>query len=100
MKNNKITAKDERATFIENISFRYGYNFISFVLLFDVIYRGLRFNEAAWDLLGIIIVSGLVMTLYQYKQKILNKNWIKTVAITFLMAFIAALLIAFIIKAL
>lgn len=99
MKNNKITNKDERAIFIENVSYKFGYNLITFALFFDVIYRGLILNEAAWDLLGIIIISGLVMTLYQYKQKILDNNWIKTVVISSLIAFIVALLISFIIKA-
>jgi hypothetical protein len=98
MKNYKKNDKDERAIFIENVSFKFGYNLITFVLLFDVVCRGLIFNDAAWDLLGIIIISGLVMTLYQYKQKILDKNWIKTVAISSLIAFIVALLIALIIK--
>lgn len=97
MKNYKKTNRDERAIFIENVSYKFGYNLITFALLLDVIYRGLILNEAAWDLLGIIIISGLVMTLYQYKQKILDKNWIKTVVISSLIAFIVALLISFII---
>lgn len=100
MKNYKKTDKDERAIFIENVSYKFGYNLIAFVLLFDVMYRGLVFKEAAWDLLGIIIISGLVMTLYQYKQKILDKNWIKIVAISSLISFIVALLISFMIKVL
>ena len=97
MKNYKKTNRDERAIFIENVSYKFGYNLITFALLLDVIYRGLILNEAAWDLLGIIIISGLVMILYQYKQKILDKNWIKTVVISSLIAFIVALLISFII---
>jgi hypothetical protein len=63
-----------------------------------VIYRALVLDEAAWDLLGIIIISGLVMTLYQYKQKILEKNWLKTVVISSLVSFVVALAVAFMIK--
>lgn len=95
---NKMVRKDERATFIENVSYKYGYNFIAFALLLDVIYRSLRFNEAPWDLLVIIIISGLVMTVYQYKQKVLEKTWIKPFALALVIAFIFAFLLALIMK--
>ncbi|GAA0719747.1 hypothetical protein GCM10008905_08180 [Clostridium malenominatum] len=95
---NKMVEKDERSTFIENISYKFGYNFIAFTLLLDVVYRGVRFNEAAWDLLIIVIISGFAMTVYQYKQKILGRTWIKTVALTFAITFIFAFLLALIIK--
>lgn len=95
---NKMITKDERTTFIENISYKFGYNFIAFTLLLDVVYRGLRFNEAPWDLLAIVIISGLVMTVYQYRKKILGKTWLKTVAITFVVTFIIAFIIAFVVK--
>ena len=54
---NKMIEKDERATFIENVSYKLGYNLVAYALLLDVMYRGLRFNEAPWDLLVIIIES-------------------------------------------
>lgn len=92
-----MVKKDERTTFIENLSYKFGYNFITFALFFDVIYRSLRFNEAPWDLLVIIIISALVMTVYQYKQKILGKAWLKTAALTFVIIFIFSFLLAFII---
>lgn len=95
---NKMVEKDERTTFIENASYKFGYNFIAFAILFDVMYRGMRFSEAPWDLLFIVIISGFVMTVYQYKQKILVKSWVRTVALTSVIAFILAFLLAFIIK--
>jgi len=67
--------KDERTTFIENKSYKYGYNILSFGLLFDIIYRSIRFNEAPWDLFGLLFLSGIIMTVYQYQQKIFSKNW-------------------------
>jgi hypothetical protein len=96
--NIKKKNKDERETFIENVSYKFGYNMIAFVLLLDVIVRALIYKEAAWDLLGIIGISGFVMTLYQYKQKILNKKWVKTVAISSAIAFVFSFLIAVIIN--
>ena len=49
---NKMVKKDEREVFIENVSYKFGYNFVTFALLLDVVYRGLRFNEAPWETSG------------------------------------------------
>jgi hypothetical protein len=92
---NKIVEKDERTTFIENISYRYGYNFIVFALLFDVMYRSAILNEAPWDLLGINIISGLVMTIYQYKHKILGKTWRKNIVLTVVIALIFGIILGY-----
>lgn len=95
---NKMVERDERTTFIENFSYTFGYKFIAYALLLDVIYRSIKFNEAAWDLLGLVIVSGLVMTIYQYKQKILVKSWLKTICAISVITAIIAFIIAVIIK--
>ncbi len=92
----KMIEKDERTTFIENISYKFGYIFITFALLLDVVYRSLKLNEAPWDLLGLIIISGLIMSLYQYKQKILGKTWLKTFILIFAISFIIAFIMVFI----
>ena len=49
--------RDERTVAVENASFRWGFNFVLFALLADVMYRGLFRNEAAWDLMGLVIIS-------------------------------------------
>ncbi len=95
---NKIIEKDERTTFIENTSYSFGYKFIAYALFIDVIYRGLRFNEAAWDLLAIVIIGGFVSTIYQYKQKILAKSWLKVVAFSSVIAFIIAFLMVIVLR--
>lgn len=92
----KMVEKDERTNFIEKVSYSYGYKFIVYALLLDIMYRSFRFNEAPWDLFAIIIISGFVMTVYQYKQKILGNGWIKAIVITFAIAIISAVLIALI----
>lgn len=97
MKSN-LVEKDERTAFVENISYKFGYRFITFALLFDIIYRSLRLNDACWDLLGLIIVSGFVVSFYQYRQKILGKAWFKTFLITFVSAAVIAAIIALIMK--
>lgn len=41
---NKMVSKDERTTYIENVSYKFGYNFIAFALLIDIMYRA-TFNR-------------------------------------------------------
>lgn len=89
---NKRIEKDERTAFIEKISYGYGYKFITFALLLDIIYRSFRYNEAPWDLFAIIILSGLGMTLYQHRQKILGFGWLKIVALTLTVAVFSAII--------
>jgi hypothetical protein len=88
----KMVEKDERTSFIENVSYSYGYKFIAYALLIDVAYRSYKFNEAPWDLLAIVISSGFIMTIYQYKQKILGKMWLKLTLLTVIIAAVAAAL--------
>lgn len=92
----KIVEKDERTKFIENISYKYGYIFITFALLIDVAYRSFKLNEAPWDLLGIVIISGFVISIYQYKQTILGKTWLKTFILTLIIAFVIAIVMVII----
>ena len=66
--------KDERTTFIENKSYKYGCFIFNFGLLIDIIYRSIRLNESSWDLFGLLFLSGFVMTVYQYKQKLFTEN--------------------------
>lgn len=94
--NDKMVEKDERTIFIENKSYSYGYKFLSIALLLDVMYRSLMLNEAPWDLLVLIMVSGFIMTAYQYKQKILGQKWLKITVIALAVAMVAALITAII----
>lgn len=89
---NKIVEKDERATYVENISYSFGYKFITYSLLLDIMYRSFRFDEAPWDLFGIIIISGFIITIYQYNQKILSKMWLKTILLLSVISCIVAVL--------
>jgi len=89
----RVSEKDERTTFIENVSYSYGYKFLAYALLLDIMYRSFRFNEAQWDLFALIITSGFVMTIYQWKQNILGKSWSRTIAFTFGIALVVAILL-------
>jgi hypothetical protein len=60
---------NERKTAVENTGCKWGLIFVMFALLIDVMYRSAFRNEAAWDLLALASVPGVVCTVYQAWQK-------------------------------
>ena len=70
--------RDERTLTVENASYRWGYLFLAFGVLLIVAYRGLVQEEASWDLLALVIVSGLVTTVYQGSHRVLSGRWAAT----------------------
>lgn len=73
MSTDQIVQRDERTVAVVDASYRWGYPFILFALLIDVMYRGAVRHEAAWDLLALVIVSSGICTVYQARQKILGQ---------------------------
>ena len=69
--------RDERTVAVENASYKWSFIFLIFTLFIDVIYRGLIRQEAAWDLLALVIVGSAIGTVYQVRQKALpyNRAW-------------------------
>ncbi len=70
--------KDERAVAVGNVSEALGYRILAFALLIDIAYKAYRYDVASWDLFGIIIGTGLIVTLYQARQKVLGRGWAKS----------------------
>ena len=68
--------RDERTVAVENASYRWAYGVLTFALLVDVMYRGLFRNEAAWDLMALVIGGGIFCSVYQARQKILAHGWV------------------------
>jgi len=90
-----IIETDERTIAVENASYRWGFLYLSFGLLAIVAYRGLLRDEAAWDLMLLIVTAGGICTLLQSRQKVLSRGWaIKSVTATvvaILLAIVAVL---------
>lgn len=72
--NKTLPLRDERTTSVENASYRWGFNILAFGSLAIVTYRGFFLQESLWDLLALVIVSGLTATLYQARQKIFTRR--------------------------
>jgi hypothetical protein len=60
---------------VENASYKWACIFVTYALFFDVAYRAAVRNEAAWDLMALAIMSGVVCTIYQARQKTVS-GWI------------------------
>lgn len=73
--------RDERTDAVEKASNSVAYIFICFALLLDVAYRAFKTGESSFDLLTIVILSGIISTVYQASHQILNKDWLKKVVI-------------------
>lgn len=87
--------RDERTIAVETASYRWGYLFTSFGLLALVAYRSFARNESNWDLLGLVIVGGLVPNLYQGFNQVLTPRWARTQLLTVIAAAILAAVLVF-----
>lgn len=82
--------RDERTMAVENASYRLSYLFLSFGVLAAVAYRSLFRGEAAWDLLALVVLGGVLSTAYQGFFGILSKHW----AVVTLLSVAAAIVVA------
>lgn len=89
----KNNDKDERAVEVEKSSYSLAYRVITFAILIDVVYRSIVLKQAAWDLLGIVILAGLVATLYQTRYKIATRSWVKAISLAVLAGVVVSIAI-------
>ncbi|MGH2606064.1 MAG: hypothetical protein ACRDG5_05695, partial [Anaerolineales bacterium] len=87
--------RDERTLVVENASYRWGYLFLAFGVLLIAAYRGLVQHEASWELLALVIVSGVVTSLYQGRHRVLSGRWAATALGAAIVAGLLAAVIAF-----
>jgi hypothetical protein len=86
--------RDERTLAVENASYRWAYHFISFGLLALVAYRSFTWGEAAWDLMALVVLGGVVASAYQWSHQVLTRRWLLNgLASMVVAAVIAALLV-------
>lgn len=77
MNTTPVVVRDERSVAVENASYKWSCIFLTYALLLDGMYRGLVRQEAAWDLMAMVILSGGISTIYQARQKALPQGWAK-----------------------
>lgn len=83
--------RDERTEAVENASYRLAYSILSMGILLSTAYRGFMFDQACWDLLGLVIFTGWVAVAYQGAHQVLTWRFTRAaVAIMVLAGVIAA----------
>ena len=92
---NQSVVRDERTVSVENSSYRWAYLLLSFGVLVIVAYRGFVWRESSWDLLALVVLSGVVTTFYQGAYRVISRRWVWAAITTGLVAAVIAVGIAF-----
>ncbi len=82
MSTHQSVEQDERTVAVLGESGRLVAFFFLLALPIDMAYRSMVRHEVIWDLLVIYLGGAVVGTVYQARQKILGKTWVK-VAVLF-----------------
>lgn len=86
--------RDERTVAVENASYRWAYSLLTYALLVDVMCRALFRREAAWDLMALVVVGGVVATVYQARKRSLAHGWVMKVVLLGCVAAVFAAILA------
>lgn len=86
---------DERTKAVVYRGDAYTGRFMLFAVLFDVFIRGFHFSDfltaSNWDLMAIVIVGGLISTVYQVKNKVIfNKPYKRSFMFVLLIVVLSA----------
>ncbi len=91
---NNLVVRDEREASVDQAADRVSYLVLSFGLLAIVAYRSLVDREASWDLIGLVVLAGLVGTAYRMQHRAVSRGWalilVGTAALGLVVAAIAA----------
>ena len=88
-----LVPRDERETRIDHAVDRIGYLIVSYGLLLTVAYRSFVNGEAAWDLIGLVILGGMVGLAYRASHGVAFGRWTLMLLATMGIAGIVAALI-------
>ena len=89
-----MVERDERVVAVENASYRWAAQVMSFGLLLDAIYRSWVRHESAWDLLGLVIAGGAIASLYQANQHALGRGRVRLMGLSVVLGAVIAVLVA------
>ena len=84
----------ERDAQVDLAADRVGYLVVSYGLLLIVAYRSFVNGEAAWDLIGLVILGGVVGAEERIRRGVMSGRWMLMLLITMGSALIVASLIA------
>ena len=96
---NHFVLRDERETGVDQAADRLAYLVLSFGILAIVAYRSFVDGVESWDLLGLVVLGGLVGTLYRLAHRAVSREWTLLVVGTTAVALVVAAIVAFVARA-
>ncbi|RPH78752.1 MAG: hypothetical protein EHM80_09505 [Nitrospiraceae bacterium] len=87
-----LVERDERTTAVENAGYRWSYLVLSFGLLAIVAFRSFSLGEQSWDLLGLVLLGGIVNAGYQRMHRVVYRRWVVLSVVTMITAALLAAL--------
>jgi hypothetical protein len=82
--------RDERTVAIENQSYRWAFHVFAYGLLAIVAYRSYMADEAAWDLLALVVIGGSAASLYQWTHNVLTRQSAASIVVGMVLAALIA----------
>jgi len=91
---NRLLARDEREAAVDRAADRLAYLVLAFGVLLVVAVRSFVDHEAAFELLGLVVASGIVGGVYRARQQTITLRWAAAIAITIGSALVVAVALA------
>jgi hypothetical protein len=89
----RLLVRDEREVSVDRAADRLAYVVLSFGLLAVVAYRSFVDGMASWELLGLVLLGGIVSTGYRLWQGVLTRQALLVVGLTALIALVVGALV-------
>ena len=86
----RLVSRDEREVGIDLAADRLVFLVLAYGLLGLVAYRAFALGESSWDLLGLVIVGGLVGLAYRLQKGVVSSRWALVLVATVIVAAILA----------
>jgi hypothetical protein len=86
-----FATRDERETTVDLAADRLSYLVLAFGLLGVAAWRSFA-GESTWDLLGLVVLSGLAGLTYRYRMGVVTRSWATVAVIAAVAAAVVALL--------
>jgi hypothetical protein len=84
----RLLVRDEREVSLDRAADHLAYVVLSFGLLAVVAYRSFVEGVASWELLGLVLLGGIVSTGYRLWQGVLTRQAVLVLALTALIALV------------
>ena len=84
------TVRDEREAGIDLAADRLSYLFLAYGVLAAVAYRAFGLGQPSWDLLGLLVLSGVVGLAYRMRARVATRGWAIAPIVAVVVAALAA----------